>query len=89
MSNSEGSVNKGDIGESSKKLNEDEYSICFENTTHIMNALKEARMKSREMIFSIYHSLKMLLDIISRMNRKLEDKNIKRNDKRKEKVNDL
>ncbi|GKD93981.1 hypothetical protein Tco_1373818 [Tanacetum coccineum] len=71
------------------KLNEDEYSICCENTTHMMNALKEARMESREMLLSIHHSLKMLLDIISKMNRKLEDENIKRNDKGKEKVNDF
>nr|GEY15474.1 hypothetical protein [Tanacetum cinerariifolium] len=49
----------------SPKLNEDEYSICCENTTHMMNALKEARMESREMLLSIHQSLKMLLDIIS------------------------
>ncbi|GJY25884.1 retrovirus-related pol polyprotein from transposon TNT 1-94 [Tanacetum coccineum] len=142
MSNLEGSINKGEMGESSKKrkletmkgydgderimfefilrgfaeseiwdkikdecpqrsnsydecpqrslrLNEDEYSICCENTIHMMNALKEARMKSREMLLSIHHSLKMLLDIISNMNRKLEDEKIKRNDKGKEKVNDF
>ncbi|GJR85223.1 hypothetical protein Tco_0209234 [Tanacetum coccineum] len=113
MSNLEGSINKGEIGESSKKLkkkfetmkgyegderimfefilrgfveseirdktkeplspklNEDEYSICCKNTTHMMNAFKEARMESREMIMSIHHNLKMLLDIISKMNRKL------------------
>ncbi|GJR55683.1 hypothetical protein Tco_1406204 [Tanacetum coccineum] len=107
MSNSKGSVNKGEIEGSSKKLkrkfktmkgyegderimfefilkgfteseiwdevkeslspklNEDEYSICCENTTHMMNALKEARIK------------------------KLEDEKIKRNDKGKEKVNDF
>ncbi|GJW15853.1 hypothetical protein Tco_0019986 [Tanacetum coccineum] len=58
----------------SPKLNEDEYSICCENTTHMMNALKEARMESREMLLSIHHRLKMLLDIISKMNKKLEDK---------------
>ncbi|GJW38965.1 retrovirus-related pol polyprotein from transposon TNT 1-94 [Tanacetum coccineum] len=57
----------------SPKLNEDEYSICCENATHMMNALKEARMESREMLLSILHSLKMLLGIISKMNRKLED----------------
>ncbi|GJS18294.1 hypothetical protein Tco_0201531 [Tanacetum coccineum] len=117
MSNSKGSVNKGEMGERSKKLkrkfemmkgyegderkmfefilrgfakskiwdkvkeplspklNEDEYSICCENTTHMMNALKEA-MESREMLLSIYHSLKMLLDIIFKINRKLEDEKI-------------
>ncbi|GJU64807.1 hypothetical protein Tco_1246642 [Tanacetum coccineum] len=129
MSNSKGSVNQGEIGESSKKfkrkfetmkgyegderimfkfilngfaksdiwdkeplspkLNEDEYSICCENTTHMMNALKEARRESREMLLSIHHSLKMLLDIISKMNRKLKDEKVKRNDKGKEKVNDF
>ncbi|GJT51780.1 hypothetical protein Tco_0977937 [Tanacetum coccineum] len=131
MSNSEGSINKGEIGESSKKLkrkfekikgyegderilfefilrgfaeskiwdkvkeplspklNEDEYSICCENTTHMMNALKEERTESREMLLSIHHSLTMLLDIISKMNRKLEDEKIKRNDKEMEKVNDF
>ncbi|GJR60939.1 hypothetical protein Tco_1503101 [Tanacetum coccineum] len=73
----------------SPRLNEDEYSICYEKTIHMMNDLKEARMKFREMLLSIYHSLKMLLDIISNMNRKLEDEKIKRNDKGKEKVNDF
>ncbi|GJV33644.1 hypothetical protein Tco_1394044 [Tanacetum coccineum] len=61
------------------KLNEDEYSICCENTTHMMNALKEARMESSEMLLSIHDSLKRLFDIISKMNRKLEDEKIKRN----------
>ncbi|GJY58481.1 copia protein [Tanacetum coccineum] len=73
----------------SPKLNKDEYSICCENTTHIMYALEEARMKSREMLLSIHHSLKMLLDIISKMKRKFEDEKVKRNDKGKEKVNDF
>nr|GEV72945.1 hypothetical protein [Tanacetum cinerariifolium] len=73
----------------SPRLNEDEYFICCENTTHMMNALKETRMKNREMFLSIHHSLKMLLDIISKMNIKLEDEKIKRNDKGKEKVNDF
>ncbi|GKB18674.1 hypothetical protein Tco_0852597 [Tanacetum coccineum] len=67
----------------SPRLNEHEHFICCENTTHMMNALKEARMKSREMLLSIHHSLKMLLDIISKMNRKLEDEKIKMNDKGK------
>ncbi|GKA16126.1 retrovirus-related pol polyprotein from transposon TNT 1-94 [Tanacetum coccineum] len=40
----------------SPKLNEDEFSICCENTTHIMNALKEARIESREMLLSIHHN---------------------------------
>ncbi|GJZ64199.1 hypothetical protein Tco_0620620 [Tanacetum coccineum] len=31
----------------SPRLNEHEHSICCENTTHMMNALKEARMESR------------------------------------------
>ncbi|GJU16372.1 hypothetical protein Tco_1144338 [Tanacetum coccineum] len=70
----------------SPKLNEDEYSICCENTTHMMNALKEARIESREMLLSIHHSLKMLLDIISKMNRKLEDERIKKDGKGKEKI---
>ncbi|GJZ08480.1 hypothetical protein Tco_0542763 [Tanacetum coccineum] len=112
MSNSEGSVNKGEMGESSKKskrkfetmkreiwdkvkvplsprMNEDEYSICCENTNHMMNALKETIMESREMLLSIHHSLKMLLEIISKMNRKLEDEKIKRNEKGKEKAPDF
>ncbi|GKC11591.1 protein CHUP1, chloroplastic, partial [Tanacetum coccineum] len=73
----------------SLKLNEDEYYICCENTTHMMNALKEARMELREMLLSIYHSLKMFLDIISKIKRKFEDEKIKRNDKGNEKVNDF
>ncbi|GKD28144.1 hypothetical protein Tco_1234358 [Tanacetum coccineum] len=129
MSNSNGSMNKGKVGESSKKLkrkfktmkgyegderimfefilrgfaeseicdkvkeplspklNVDEYSICCENTTHMMNALKEARMELRDMLLSIHHSLKILLDIMSKLNMKLEDGKIKRNEKGKEKVN--
>ncbi|GJX56843.1 hypothetical protein Tco_0286740 [Tanacetum coccineum] len=51
----------------------------------MMNALKESRIESREMLLSIHHSLKMLLDIISKMNKKLEDENAKRNDKGKDK----
>ncbi|GKD97860.1 hypothetical protein Tco_1381757 [Tanacetum coccineum] len=69
----------------SQRMNEDEYLICYENTTHMMNALKEARIESREMLLSIYYSLKMLIEIISNMNRKLEDDKIKRNDKGMEK----
>ncbi|GJV69171.1 copia protein [Tanacetum coccineum] len=77
MSNSKGSVNKGEMEESSKKLKRK-----FET-------MKKARMESREMLLSIHHSLKMILDIISKMNRKLEDEKIKSNDKGKEKVNDF
>ncbi|GJZ45395.1 retrovirus-related pol polyprotein from transposon TNT 1-94 [Tanacetum coccineum] len=51
--------------------------------------IKEERMESREMLLSIHHSLKMLLDIISKMNRKLEDEKVKRNDKGKKKVNEF
>ncbi|GJU33121.1 hypothetical protein Tco_1176710 [Tanacetum coccineum] len=112
MSNSEGSVNKGETGESSKKLKrkletikgyEGDERIMFEfilrgfteseiwdkNITHMMNALKEARMESREMLLSIHHSLKMLLDIISKMNRKLEEEKAKKNDKGKKKINEF
>ncbi|GJR96572.1 hypothetical protein Tco_0268746 [Tanacetum coccineum] len=71
------------------RLNEDEYSICCEKTTHMMNALKEARMESREMLLSFHHSLKMFFDIICKMNRKLEYEKIKTNDNKKEKVNDF
>ncbi|GKD68252.1 hypothetical protein Tco_1322342, partial [Tanacetum coccineum] len=73
----------------SPRMKEDEYSICYENTTHMMNALKEAIMELREMLLSIRHSLKMLFEIISKMNRKLEDEKIKRNDKGKEKATDF
>ncbi|GKB94496.1 hypothetical protein Tco_0980633 [Tanacetum coccineum] len=67
----------------SLRLNEDEHSIGCENITHMMNALKEARMESREILLSIHHIIKMLLDIISKMNRNLEDEKIKMNDKGK------
>ncbi|GKC53135.1 hypothetical protein Tco_1075880, partial [Tanacetum coccineum] len=49
----------------------------------MMNAFKESRVESREMLLSIHHSLKMLLDIISKMNKNLEDEKIKINDKEK------
>ncbi|GJS18641.1 hypothetical protein Tco_0413113 [Tanacetum coccineum] len=54
-------------------------------------ALLEDRKQewSLEMLLSIHHSLKMLLYIISKMNRKLEDEKVKRIDKGKEKVNDF
>nr|GEU79953.1 hypothetical protein [Tanacetum cinerariifolium] len=73
----------------SPRFHDDEYSICCENITHMMTALKEARMEPREMLLSIHHTLKMLLDIISKMNRKLEDEKIQINDKGKEKVNNF
>ncbi|GJZ17487.1 hypothetical protein Tco_0553610 [Tanacetum coccineum] len=60
-----------------------------ENTSHMMNALKETRMESRQMILSVHHGLEMLLDIISKMNKKLEDENIKVNDRGERKVNDF
>ncbi|GJX49810.1 reverse transcriptase domain-containing protein [Tanacetum coccineum] len=73
----------------SPRLNKHEHSICCESTTHKMNALKEARTESREMLLYIHHSLNMLLYIVSKMNRKLEDENIKMNDKGKGKANDF
>ncbi|GKB11317.1 hypothetical protein Tco_0845240 [Tanacetum coccineum] len=96
MSKSKGSMNKGDMGQSSKilkrkfetmKIYEGDEKIMFEFI--LRGFTKKARMESREMLLSIHHSLNMLLDIISKMNRKLEDEKIKRNDKRKEKVNDI
>nr|GEY65292.1 hypothetical protein [Tanacetum cinerariifolium] len=74
ISNSEESVNEGEIGESSKKL---------KNKFETMKGYEEARMESREMLLSIHHSLKILLYIISKMNRKLEDEKIKRMTKKK------
>ncbi|GJV81533.1 hypothetical protein Tco_1517403 [Tanacetum coccineum] len=90
MSNSEESVNEGEMEESSKRLKRKfetmkGYEDDERNTTHIMTALKEARMEPKEMLLSIHHTLKMLLDIIYKMNRKLEDEKIKMNDKGKEK----
>ncbi|GJZ61344.1 zf-CCHC domain-containing protein [Tanacetum coccineum] len=131
MPNSEESVNRGEVEESSKKLKrkfktmkgyeggervmfefifrdiskseiwdkvkvplslrlyEHENSICCENTTHMMNGLKESRMESTEMLLSIHHGLKMPLNIISKMNKKLEEEKIKMNDKGKGKENDF
>ncbi|GJX67680.1 reverse transcriptase domain-containing protein [Tanacetum coccineum] len=57
--------------------------------SHLEAVKKIFRMESREMLLSIHHGLKMLLDIISKMNRKLEDEKIKINDKEKGKVNYL
>ncbi|GJR31263.1 hypothetical protein Tco_1107495 [Tanacetum coccineum] len=51
-----------------------------------LNIGGDARMESRELLLSIHHSLKMLLDIISKMNMKLEEEKVKKNDKRKEKL---
>ncbi|GKC35569.1 hypothetical protein Tco_1047953 [Tanacetum coccineum] len=83
--NTEESMNEGEMQEISKKLKR-KFKIMKgnegdeRNTTHMMNALKEARMESREMLLSIHHSLKMLLDIISKL---------KMNDKGKGKVNEF
>ncbi|GKE91402.1 hypothetical protein Tco_1572497 [Tanacetum coccineum] len=89
-------MNKGEIEESSKKSKrkfetikgyEGDERIMFE---FIFRAFVEkARIESSEMLLSIHHSLKVLLEIISKKNMKLEDEKIKRNDKRKEKVNDF
>ncbi|GKC69326.1 hypothetical protein Tco_1115209 [Tanacetum coccineum] len=65
ISNSEESMNKGEMEESSKKLKR-----------------KFKTIKGYE------GDERMLLDIISKMNRKLEDEKIKRNDKGNKKVND-
>ncbi|GJT76064.1 hypothetical protein Tco_1042789 [Tanacetum coccineum] len=94
MSNSKESVNEGEMGESSRKLKRKfetmkGYEGDERNTTHMMNALKESIMESREMLLSIHHSLKMLLDIITKMNRKVENEKIKMNDKGKGKLNDF
>ncbi|GJZ84327.1 hypothetical protein Tco_0649666, partial [Tanacetum coccineum] len=94
MSTSEESVNEGEMGESSKELKRKfetmkRYECDERNATHMMNALKEARMKSRGMLLSFHHSIKMVLDIISKMNKNLEDEKIKMNDKGKEKVSDF
>ncbi|GKC42117.1 hypothetical protein Tco_1059839, partial [Tanacetum coccineum] len=79
-------------GESSKKLKRKfETMKGYEGDERIMfefilrGFMEKARMESREMLLSIYHSLKMLLDIISKINKKLEDEKIKRNDKERRK----
>ncbi|GJV48972.1 hypothetical protein Tco_1439184 [Tanacetum coccineum] len=59
---------------------------CRKNTTHMMNSLKEAITESKDILLSIHHSLKMLLDIISNMNRKVEDEKMQMNDKGKGKL---
>ncbi|GJR71843.1 hypothetical protein Tco_0084208 [Tanacetum coccineum] len=81
MSNSKEFVNEGEMEESSKKSKR--------KVETVKGYEGDERMESREMLLSINHSLKMLLDIISKMNRKLEDENIKMNDKGKGKVNDF
>ena len=61
----------------SPRLNEDEYSICCENTAHMVNALKESRIETRAMILSIHEGIMELLTTISMINRKLEDDKLK------------
>ncbi|PWA87521.1 hypothetical protein CTI12_AA129380 [Artemisia annua] len=61
----------------SPRLNEDEYSICCENTAHMVNALKESRIESRVMLLFIHEGIMELLTTISKMNRKLEDDKVK------------
>ncbi|GJX62965.1 retrovirus-related pol polyprotein from transposon TNT 1-94 [Tanacetum coccineum] len=75
MSNSKESAYEGEIGESSKKMK-----MKFETMKGYEG---DERMESREILLFIHHSLKMLLDIISKMNRKLEDEKIKMNYKGK------
>ena len=58
-------------------LNEDEYSICCENTAHMVNALKESRIEFRVMLLSIHKGIMELLATMSKMNRKLEDDKVK------------
>ena len=57
----------------SPRLCEDEYSICCENTAHMVNALKESRIEFRVMLLSIHEGIMELLATMSKMNRKLED----------------
>ncbi|PWA83815.1 hypothetical protein CTI12_AA060640 [Artemisia annua] len=65
----------------SPRMNEDEYSICCENTAHMVNALKESRIEARVMLISIHEGIMELLTTMSKMNRKLEDDKMKRNGK--------
>ena len=65
----------------SPRLNEDEYSICCENTAHMVNALKESRIEARVMLLSIHEGIMELLTTMSKMNRKLEDDKMKGNGK--------
>ncbi|PWA34580.1 hypothetical protein CTI12_AA617720 [Artemisia annua] len=61
----------------SPRLCEDEYSICCENTAHMVNALKESRIEFRVMLLSIHEGIMELLTTMSKMNRKLEDDKVK------------
>ncbi|PWA43187.1 hypothetical protein CTI12_AA538090 [Artemisia annua] len=61
----------------SPRLCEDEYSICCEHTTHMVNALKESRIEARVMLLSIHEGIVELLTTISKVNRKLEDDKLK------------
>ena len=61
----------------SPRLCEDEYSICCENTAHMVNALKESRIEFRVMLLSIHEGIMELLATMSKMNRKLEDDKVK------------
>ncbi|PWA88201.1 hypothetical protein CTI12_AA122700 [Artemisia annua] len=65
----------------SPRMNEDEYSICCENTAQMVNALKESRIEARVMLMSIHEGIMELLATMSKMNRKLEDDKMKRNGK--------
>jgi hypothetical protein len=72
----------------SPRLYEHEYSICCENTAHMVNALKDLRIMSRVMLLSIHEGLMELLATISKMNRKLEGDKVKGKGKMvKEEVN--
>ncbi|PWA99516.1 hypothetical protein CTI12_AA005940 [Artemisia annua] len=73
----------------SPRLSEDEYSICCENTAHMVNALKESRIESRVMLLSIHEGIMELLTTISKMNRKLEDDKVKRKGKTVKKEDSL
>ncbi|GKB19563.1 retrovirus-related pol polyprotein from transposon TNT 1-94 [Tanacetum coccineum] len=70
-------------------LHDDKCAINLTSSPIDYPRTKHEQNESREMLLSIHYSLKMLLDIISKMNRKLEDGKIKRNDKGKEKVNGI
>ncbi|PWA63122.1 hypothetical protein CTI12_AA357470 [Artemisia annua] len=61
----------------SPRLCENEYSICCENTAHMVNALKESRIESRVMLLSIHEGIMELLSTISKIDRKLEDDKVK------------
>ena len=65
----------------SQRLCEDEYSICCENTAHMVNALKESRIEFKVMLLSIHEGIMELLATMSKMNRKLEDDKVKGKEK--------